>query len=94
MALKFEWNSKKAEANLHKHGISFEEASTVFGDDFSVTISDPLHSEDEERFLIIGLSSIQRLLVVVHLEKDSFGIRIISARVATPHERKFYGENL
>jgi hypothetical protein len=64
--LLFEWNGKKAAANKKKHGVSFEEATTVFTDVLSLTIPDPLHSEEEERFVIIGQSSQQRILVVVH----------------------------
>lgn len=87
----FEWHGKKAAANKKKHGVSFEEATTVFTDVLSLTIPDPLHSEEEERFVIIGQSSQQRILVVVHTD---FGkhIRIISARLATAHERKRYEE--
>ena len=88
----FEWHGKKAAANKKKHGVSFEEATTVFTDVLSLTIPDPLHSEEEERFVIIGRSSQQRILVVVHTD---FGkhIRIISARLATAHERKRYEES-
>lgn len=87
----FEWHGKKAAANKKKHGVSFEEATTVFTDVLSLTIPDPLHSEEEERFVIIGQSSQQRILVVIHTD---FGkrIRIISARLATAHERKRYEE--
>ena len=92
MALIFEWDDKKAKSNLQKHGISFEEASTVFGDDLSITIDDPLHSESENRCIIIGQSINQKLLVVVHIEKTDSIIRIISARKATKKERKFYEE--
>lgn len=88
----FEWHGKKAAANKKKHGVSFEEATTVFTDVLSLTIPDPLHSGEEERFVIIGRSSQQRILVVVHTD---FGkhIRIISARLATAHERKRYEES-
>ena len=88
----FEWHGKKAAANKKKHGVSFEEATTVFTDVLSLTIPDPLHSEEEERFVIIGRSSQQRILVVVHTD---FGkhIRIISARLATAHGRKRYEES-
>ena len=92
MALIFEWDDKKAETNLQKHGISFEEASTAFGDDLSITIEDPLHSQNENRYILIGQSIHARTLVVVHLEKTD-SIRIISARKATKKERKFYEES-
>ena len=66
MALGFEWDDKKTESNLHKHGVSFEEATTVFGDPFSITIRVPIHSDEENRFIILGRSASNRLLVVVH----------------------------
>jgi len=92
MGLIFEWDPRKAEENDDKHGVSFEEAATVFGDPLSLTIADPRHSTDEDRFVIIGASLPQRrLLVVVHTERKG-RIRIISARVATPRERKTYEE--
>ena len=92
MALLFEWDPRKARKNLAVHGISFDEASTVFRDSLSVTIADPLHSEDEERFVLIGQSHRNRILVVVHTERDN-RIRIISARLATSKERNRYEEN-
>jgi hypothetical protein len=70
MALTFEWDPNKATTNLTKHGISFEDASTVFGDRWSLTIPDPVHSAREERFVIIGSSHRGKLLVVVHTERD------------------------
>lgn len=88
----FEWHRKKAAANKKKHGVSFEEATTIFTDILSLTITDPLHSEEEERFVIIGQSSQQRILVVVHTDCGK-RIRIISARLATTHERKRYEES-
>ncbi len=88
----FEWHGKKAAANKKKHGVSFEEATTVFTDVLSLTIPDPLHSGEEERFVIIGRSSQQRVLVVVHTDVGKH-IRIISARLATAHERKRYEES-
>jgi len=91
MSLLFEWDRNKARQNIKKHGISFEEATTVFGDPLSLTIRDPLHSIDEERFVIIGSSYKYRLLVVVHAERGN-RIRIISARRATRRERKTYEE--
>lgn len=87
--LSFEWDTEKAIANKQKHGVSFEEASTVFGDSFSLTIHDPLHSENEDRFVVIGISYKNRLLVVVHTERNDH-IRIISARKATKNERLKY----
>jgi uncharacterized protein len=92
MPLKFEWDEQKAELNGKKHGVTFEEASTVFADLLSLTIPDPLHSEDEDRLVIIGRSEEQRILVVVHIERGDC-IRLISARKATPRERKDYEEN-
>jgi len=67
----FEWDERKAKQNIRKHGVSFEEAATVFGDQFSITIYDPLHSEDEDRFVILGMSNKNRLLVVVHTERGN-----------------------
>ncbi len=89
MALSFEWNEIKASANLRKHGVSFEEATTVFGDIWSITINDPLHSDAEDRFIIIGRSYKNRLVVVVHTERGD-KVRIISARLAARRERDFY----
>ncbi|HOQ99870.1 MAG TPA: BrnT family toxin [Anaerolineae bacterium] len=89
MGLCFEWDPAKAKRNLSKHAISFEEAATVFGDPLSLTIEDPLHSSEEEHFVTIGRSMRERTLVVVHTERQDM-IRIISARVATAHERSAY----
>ncbi|MDE0424920.1 MAG: BrnT family toxin [Candidatus Poribacteria bacterium] len=89
MGLEFQWDNRKAKENLKRHKVSFEEAKTVFSDFLSLTIPDPLHSKKEERLIIIGYSEKQRLLVVVHTEKGDV-IRIISARQATPYERKTY----
>lgn len=89
--MKFEWDDKKAISNLKKHAISFEEASTVFGDWLAITIDDPLHSESEDRFIIIGKSELLKTLVVVHVERSE-AIRIISARPATKNEQNFYEE--
>jgi uncharacterized DUF497 family protein len=91
MGLEFEWDQAKAKKNLKKHGVSFEEASTVFGDPLALTIPDPLHSEDEDRFVTLGNSERGRLLVVVGTDRED-RIRIISARVATRRERKDYEE--
>ena len=92
MGLLFEWDPKKARLNIKTHGISFDEASTAFRDPLSRTIEDPLHSGDEERFVLIGQSVKGRLLVVVHAERGD-RIRIISARLATNKERFRYEEN-
>jgi len=91
MPLSFEWDANKARSNLAKHDVTFEEASTVFGDSLSLTISDPEHSETEDRFIIIGQSHRGKMLVVVHTERGD-NIRIISARRATRRERKAYEE--
>jgi uncharacterized protein len=87
----FEWDPKKAEANLSKHGVSFREAVTAFGDPLSMNMADPAHSEGEERFIVLGMSDRYRLLVVSYTERPP-RTRIISARLATRHERKQYEE--
>jgi uncharacterized DUF497 family protein len=89
--MKFEWDQEKAAINLRKHGVSFEEASTVFADDLSLTGHDPDHSITEERFVTFGVSNVGRLLVISHVERGD-SIRIISARPATRAERKIYEE--
>lgn len=90
--IEFEWNSAKAAANFKKHGVSFEEAQTIFYDEFAVQFFDEENSDHEERFLLLGLSTGARLLLVCHCERASGGvIRIISARTATKRERTFYG---
>jgi hypothetical protein len=77
MAFIFQWDKKKARRNLRDHKVSFEEASTVFGDTLSRTIDDPLHSEEEDRYVIIGQSARGRLLVVVHtIRGDAFGLSV------------------
>jgi len=87
----FEWDSTKSDSNLRKHGISFEEAKTVFTDEFGRLISDPDHSElGEDRFLLLGTSINSRLLVVCHCLREEDRIRIISARKAEKRERKVY----
>ena len=91
MAFAFEWDRAKAAANLAKHGVSFEEASTVFGDPLSSTVADPRRSQDEERFAILGMSTRGRLLAVFYAERGE-RIRIISAREATRRERGDYEE--
>lgn len=89
MSLEFEWNPTKSQKNIKKHGVSFLEAATVFSDSLSMTYNDPDHSYDENRFIIIGMSSSGNLLMVSHTyRKDS--IRIISARKLTRKERKQY----
>ena len=85
----FEWNPEKATSNLAKHGVSFEEAQSVFFDPMSLTIPDPMHSNDENRLIIIGISIIGRYLVVVHTDRND-KIRLISARPANRRERLKY----
>ena len=89
--MKFEWDRDKAAQNLARHRVSFEEAATIFRDPLSQTGRDPDHSVDEERFLIFGVSTVGRLLVVAHTERGDT-IRIINARLATPGEGKIYEE--
>lgn len=89
--MKFEWDPSKAAENVAKHGVTFEEAATVFRDTLSVTGLDPDHSIDEERLVVFGVSTSDRLLVVAHTERGDT-IRIISARTTTPTERKIYEE--
>ena len=89
--LNFEWDPNKAQSNLDKHGVAFEQAATVFGDPLSLTIGDPEHSEGEERFILLGQAITNRLLVVVHTEQRD-RIRIISARMATKQENRTYEE--
>jgi len=91
--ISFIWDSKKNSTNIQKHGISFEEAKSVFYDDNARLTHDPDHSEDEERFIILGLSEKLNILVVCHCyKKDSEIIRIISTRKATKNEKKQYQE--
>lgn len=90
--LKFEWDAPKSSANLRKHGVSFEEAASVFGDPLALTFADPDHSIREARFVTIGQSSRDLLLVVAHVERGR-AIRIISARKATKHERTIYEQD-
>ena len=91
MSLEFEWDEDKAKENLKKHDVSFEEASSICGDALALTIPDPLHSEEEDRFITLGESHRRRLLVVISTDRGD-KIRIISARVATRRERKDYEE--
>lgn len=90
--IEFEWDPRKSTSNLKKHGVSFDEAKSVFLDDFAVQFYDSDNSElEDDRFLMLGLSSDSRILLVCHCERDSGNtIRIISARKATKRERKFY----
>ncbi len=90
--MKFEWNENKAARNLSKHGVSFEEAKTVFDDPLYVDFYDPDHSDDEERYIIVGESNCERLLIVSYTERGN-SIRLISARVVTRAERQVYEED-
>ncbi|MBM3377715.1 MAG: BrnT family toxin [Betaproteobacteria bacterium] len=91
MAIRFEWDPKKALANERKHGVSFEEARTVFFDERARIIGDPDHSEDEDRFVLLGLGCTLRLLIVCHCYRlDGGVIRIVSARKATSSEARQY----
>ena len=89
--LQFEWDPEKARINKQKHGIPFHEAATVFADTLSVTFPDSAHSVGEERYITIGMSEFGKVLVISHIESGDT-IRIISARQATRHERKYYEE--
>ena len=89
--MEFEWGPEKARRNLGKHGVSFQEAATVFGDPLAITYFDPDHSENEDRFLTFGHSSAGRLLVVSHTDRED-RTRIISARRATRKERESHEE--
>jgi uncharacterized DUF497 family protein len=88
--IRFEWDPGKAESNKRKHGISFEEAQTVFFDEQGLLIEDPQPSDEEERFILLGLGASLRLLVVVHALRHKDVIRIISARKATRLETREY----
>lgn len=91
--IEFDWDSTKATANIKKHGVSFEEAQSVFYDEFAIQFFDDDHSSDEERFLLLGMSTGSRLLIVAHCEREAgHVIRIISARKATKRESAFYGK--
>jgi uncharacterized DUF497 family protein len=93
MPIRFQWDARKERRNLQRHRTGFDEASTVFADTLSITIPDPDHSSYEDRWVTIGFSHRQRLLVVVHTEEDEEQIiRIISARPADPDERREYEE--
>jgi uncharacterized DUF497 family protein len=89
--IEFEWDAVKARSNLRKHGVSFEEARSVFYDEYARQFFDHEHSNTEERFIMLGMSDRSRILVVCHCERDGEGvIRLISARKATSSERKHY----
>ena len=93
--IKFEWDSAKATVNIKKHGVSFEEAQSVFYDEFAVQFFDEEHSTSEERFLLLGMSTGGRLLLVCHCEREAGNIiRIISARKDTKTESTFYGSEM
>ena len=90
--INFEWDENKNQSNRRKHGISFEEAETVFYDENALVIDDPEHSGEEERFIILGLSCKTNLLIVCHCYRSSdTAVRIISARKATKKESSYYG---
>lgn len=91
--MNFEWDPRKAAINLRKHGISFLEAATIFGDELAVTVHDPDHSQDEERFITVGWSNRRRLRIVSHTERGA-RIWIISARELRKTERKAYEEEI
>jgi uncharacterized DUF497 family protein len=89
--MNFEWNAEKATANLRKHGVSFDEAAGTLADPLAVTYDDPDHSTEEQRYITVGISLSGRLVVVAHTDRGK-NIRIISARCATPRERRKYEE--
>ncbi|MBI5787868.1 MAG: BrnT family toxin [Candidatus Schekmanbacteria bacterium] len=89
--MEFEWDPKKAVANVQKHGVTFQEAATVFGDTLAVTFADPDHSDNEQRYITFGLSRYKQLLVVSHADRGE-RTRIISVRLMTHKERKIYEE--
>jgi uncharacterized protein len=91
-AMRFKWDPRKAESNIGKHGLSFEEASTAFGDPLSRTTPDLLHSSDEDRLILMGMTSAGRLAVVAHADRGET-VRLISARLATAGERRRYEQS-
>ena len=91
--MEFEWNPEKAQANLRKHRVSFEEAQSVFDDPMFITLLDVEHSVDEDRYITIGQSRRNRILLIAHAERNG-RVRIISAREVTRHEQNFYTEGL
>ena len=90
--MNYEWNLVKERLNIAKHGVDFEEAKSVFADEFALVLFDEDHSNDEERFLILGMSQKERILLVVHCYRENVTIRIISSRKATKNETKQYKE--
>ena len=90
--MRFEWDPEKARLNITKHGVSFEEAATAFADPLSITRFDPDHSEDEDRYLLLGATHAGRLVVVAHTDRRD-KVRIISARLATRRERRTYASD-
>jgi uncharacterized DUF497 family protein len=88
----FEWDLAKAARNHRKHGVSFQEAATVFGDTLAMTYHDPDHSVAEQRFITVGMSNARRVLIVAHTDRGE-NVRVISARKTTQRERKYYEEN-
>ncbi len=90
--MNYEWNLIKERLNIAKHGVDFEEAKSVFSDEFALVLFDEDHSNDEERFLILGMSQKERILLVVHCYRENDTIRIISSRKATKNEAKQYKE--
>ena len=90
--MNYEWNLIKERLNIVKHGVDFEEAKSVFADEFALVLFDKDHSNDEERFLILGMSQKERILLVVHCYRENDTIRIISSRKATKNEAKQYKE--
>ena len=91
VGLRFEWDPGKAARNIKRHGISFDEAATIFDDPMFTTVIDQEHSSDEERYITIGLSSGGRLLIIAHTDREG-QVRIISVRKATKKEERFYAE--
>lgn len=91
--MRFEWDDGKATANVRKHRVAFQEASTIFIDPFFLVFADPDHSEDEERFIIVGESTERRLLVVSYIESGEL-VRLIRARMATHSERESYEKDI
>ena len=90
--MEFEWDPGKAKSNRRKHGVDFTEAASIYGDPLALTFVDPDHSDDEDRFITIGLSRLNRILIVSHTDRDE-RTRIISARLATKGETKLYEED-
>ena len=89
--MKFEWDQQKADSNLKKHNVSFQEAASAFGDTFSITYPDPDHSVREQRFITVGMSGSGKVLIIAHTDRGD-NIRIISARKAARKERRYYEE--